>query len=146
MEAGDWQLDGTTLAAAAAVARTRHVEKDLSGSMADILRFVNERTTGVRANEAAEKFGDSAYQYLKRLHEMGRIDKVSRGMYVPLPSEPSEQQIRYAAESDSADPEVSETLGPATLPLVSDASDTHDSGRPPDDRRGRVNPDGGRAS
>jgi hypothetical protein len=149
MEAGDWQLDGTTLAEASAVARTRHAEKDLSGSMADVLRFVNERTAGVRAKEAAEKFGDSAYQYLKRLHEMGRIDKLSRGIYVPLPSEPSgpsEQQVGDAAESDNADSEVSETPPPAELPLVSDASDIHDSGWPAGTEGANANPDGGRAA
>jgi len=112
MVAGDWQLDGTTLAEAASAARSRHTEKDLSGSMADVLRFVGDHPDGVRAKQAAEKFGGSAYQYLKRLHEMGRIDKLSRGIYVPLvsePSEPSEQQVNDPEKSDSADSGVSET-------------------------------------
>jgi RecA-family ATPase len=119
MEAGDWQLEGATLAAAAAAARSRQAEQNLSVPMADVLRFVGQHQTGVRAKEVAAKFGDSAYQYLKRLHEMGRIEKLSRGIYVPLPSEQSEQseqQVRGSAESDSADSEVSETpSGPALI-------------------------------
>lgn len=106
---GDWQLEGATLASAAQAARSRHAEQDLSGPMADVKRFVGQHPSGVRAKEVAEKFGGNAYQYLKRLQEMGRIDKLGRGTYAPVPSEQSELQVKGTENSDIADSESSET-------------------------------------
>lgn len=87
-----WQLAAPDLSAAAAIARQRSDLVALGDRSGEVLAFVNRRPDGALAKDVVEKFGKDAYQYLKRLTDTGRIDKVARGRYVPLIplSEPSE--------------------------------------------------------
>jgi hypothetical protein len=81
-----WQLDGENLQRAAAKAIQREDAKALSGNMSQVIAYIREHPEGCRAKELQAKFGDKVYMYLKRLEEAGRIDKVSRGLYVPTTS------------------------------------------------------------
>jgi hypothetical protein len=151
MDGMAWQLAAEDLAGSAAVARQREEAVSLSDRSGEVLAFVNSHRGGIRAAEAVEKFGSDAYQYLRRLQEAGRIDKVSRGRYVPLsePSEPSDSQVTGSRKSDSRRPQVSGTrTALSTPPLVSDTSDTHDSSTrwPAGSVGADANPDGGRAA
>jgi hypothetical protein len=102
-----WQLDGSSLAASAATARSREAAKSLSGLAADVLRFVTEHPEGVRAREVAERFGEHAPRYLTRLYDAGRVDKVERGLYVT--------SAQYASEaSEASEPQVSDPAGSDT--------------------------------
>jgi hypothetical protein len=113
-----WQLDGADLAAAAEKAVERAATVRLSGTSADVLAFVSGHPEGVRARDVVEKFGSDAYQYLGRLTKSEHIDKIERGLYVPLSkglsevSEVSEPQVSAAEtpenETDTLS-EVSET-------------------------------------
>jgi 5S rRNA maturation endonuclease (ribonuclease M5) len=95
-----WQLDGDGLAAAAAKAREREEAQKLGETSAQILAAIREHPEGIRAADLRDRFGKDVYQYLKRLTEAGRIDKLERGLYVLLSeaSEPSEPQ---ASDGDS---------------------------------------------
>ena len=61
-------------------------------------------------------FGNDAYQYLKRLADAGRIDKVNRGKYVPITT-PSEQSGMSGRETI-----------PRRTPHGSDTPHTYDNG------------------
>jgi len=95
-----WQLDGGGLAAAAARAREREDSQALGDVSAQILAAIREHPEGIRAAELADRFGKDVYQYLKRLTDAGRIDKVSRGRYVPL---------QVSETSGSSEPQVSDS-------------------------------------
>lgn len=82
-----WQLDGADLIAAAATAARRDETNALGDVSAHVLAAVQRRPEGVRANDLVPQFGKEVYQYLKRLTEAGRIDKVARGLYVPAASD-----------------------------------------------------------
>jgi hypothetical protein len=103
-----WQLAGSTLASAAGEAARRSAAMSMSGTSADVLEFINSHPEGIRAKDVAGKFGKDAYQYLGRLVDMGHIEKLGRGFYIPVsePSEPSESQVSDPAVSDS----VSDTV------------------------------------
>jgi hypothetical protein len=106
-----WQLDGTDLRAAAAMARTRDESRSLGDKSGDVLAFVNKHPGVVPAAAAVDVFGDEAYQYLKRLADSGRIARAGRGKYTRLSelSEVSDSQVSDSdSESDSLS-EVSET-------------------------------------
>lgn len=107
-----WQLDGTSLHAAAARAREREDTQDLADKTLRVLAAVRKHPEGIRAGELVPQFGKDVYQYLGRLAKDGRIAKGARGIYIPVsePSEPSEQQDDADAESDTGR-EVSETGG-----------------------------------
>ena len=55
--------------------------------------------------QVRDKFGADADQYLKRLLESGRLARPRRGLYVVSevsePSEPSDDQLSYGAETDT---------------------------------------------
>jgi hypothetical protein len=92
-----WQLDGADLPAAAATARKREAERALGETSAQILAVIREHPEGIRASDLKLRFGGDVYQYLKRLTEGGRIDKLERGLYVS-PSEVSEVSESGRAE------------------------------------------------
>ena len=77
-----WQLDGRDLQEAAAIARNREDGQELSGSMTDLLAYIRNHPTGVKAGDLKDKFGGSVYTYLSRLTDSGRIHKLERGLYV----------------------------------------------------------------
>ena len=80
----NWQASGGSLDAAADKARKRREAQAVSGITAEVLAAVREHPEGIRAKELTERFGGAVYTYLARLADAGRIDKVERGLYVPL--------------------------------------------------------------
>jgi hypothetical protein len=105
-----WQLDGASLRAAAARVREREDSQALGETMTQVLAAVREQPEGIRATDLVGRFGKDVYQYLRRLTEAGRIDKVSRGLYVVVsePSGLSEPQASGQSGSDT-DELLSET-------------------------------------
>lgn len=105
-----WQLDGGDLADAAAVARQREDNRALGDVSAQVLDAIRQHPGGLRAADLTPRFGKDVYQYLKRLTDAGRIDKLERGLYIPMRlsevSEASDSQVSGLLESDtSEDPE-----------------------------------------
>ncbi len=90
---GTWTLDGGDLAEAAAAARRRREDHELGDLSRQVLAFAAQHPEGFRARDAAAKFGPGAYEYLRRLTDSGRLDKLSRGFYV-LPSGDTSQENR----------------------------------------------------
>lgn len=91
---GCWSLDGMDLLDAAATARNRRETRDLGDRSTEALVFVNSRPE-TRPADLAEHLGieaNLAGNYLRRLHESGRITKRGRGLYgaVSVVSEVSE--------------------------------------------------------
>jgi len=78
-----WQLAAENLHQAAVVARRREDARELSDTMTLVLDYIRQHPEGTSASELKAKFGSNVYQYLTRLIKAGRIDKVSRGRYVP---------------------------------------------------------------
>jgi hypothetical protein len=116
---GAWSLDGDTLADARANVRRRAEAGSLGGRSAEIIDFVRQHSAGVRNAQVREKFGDDADQYLKRLHESGRLIRPKRGLYVVSElSEVSETQVSGPENSDTGLWGVSE---------VSETSDDEDN-------------------
>jgi hypothetical protein len=99
----NWQASGGSLPAAADKARKRKDAQELSGVMAEVLAAVRGHPEGVRAGDLVERFGKPVYTYLARLVEAGRVDKLERGLYVPLleVSEVSDSQVRGPEISNS---------------------------------------------
>jgi hypothetical protein len=97
----EWRLAAADLQGAAALARQRAQASSLSDRSGEVLAFVNAHPEGIRARDAVEQFGKDAYQYLKRLAESGRINKATRGRYVPLLSNVS--GVSEPEDSRSAD-------------------------------------------
>jgi hypothetical protein len=99
----NWQASGGSLPAAADKARKRKDAQELSGVMADVLAAVRAHPEGVRAGDLTERFGKPVYTYLARLVEAGRVDKLERGLYVPLLEvwEVSDSQVRGPEISNS---------------------------------------------
>jgi RecA-family ATPase len=100
-----WQLDGASLRAAAATARQRDDSQALGDTTIQVLATVREHPEGIRAGELVGRFGKDVYQYLKRLTDAGRIDKVNRGLYVAVsePSGLSESQVSIPTVPDAED-------------------------------------------
>jgi hypothetical protein len=100
-----WQLAGADLSAAAAEARRRDDAGSLGEVSSRLLNVIRQHPEGIRAGDLTSEFGRDVYQYLGRLTEAGRIDKVARGLYVPVgvsePSEVSEPQVSTGSESDT---------------------------------------------
>ena len=95
MPGGIWQLEGDSLKEAAARATQITLEAGLGEDQRRILEYVTKHPEGVRAGDVTKAFGwetekpDVARNYLKRLHDAGRINKLERGLYTPVPSAPS---------------------------------------------------------
>lgn len=104
-----WQLEGASLRAAAAAARNREDSQALGDKTLQVLAAVRARPDGVKAGELVGPFGKDVYKYLERLLESGRIDKVTRGLYIAVsePSGPSGPLVSDPIETDTAD-DVSE--------------------------------------
>ena len=106
----NWQANGGSLAAAAARARQRKDAQALSATMTEVLAAVRGHPEGIRAKDLTERFGGAVYTYLARLADAGRIDKLERGLYIPLSEvcEVSDSQVSGPDISNSGDSGVSE--------------------------------------
>jgi predicted transcriptional regulator of viral defense system len=79
-------LDGSDLEAAAAKARQDRVTSGLGDRSAEVAAVVMARPDGVRAADVVEALDldeKTARTYLSRLVGAGRIERASRGLYVP---------------------------------------------------------------
>jgi hypothetical protein len=84
---GQWMLAGSSLREAAATAIKRRESGELGDRSLDVLAFVAGRPGGTRAADVAKHLGiddNVAGNYLRRLHESGRITKAARGLYRPV--------------------------------------------------------------
>jgi hypothetical protein len=117
-----WQLAGPTLASAAGEATRRAADMNMSATMTDVRKFITSHPGGIRAKDVADKFGKDAYQYLGRLVDMGHIEKLGRGFYVPVSevSEVSESQVSDPAVSDSESDAVRNENEQAAVALLED--------------------------
>jgi len=97
-EGGLWSLDGTDLATAAEAVKTRKNTENLGDRSAESFAFVGTRPLGTRPADLAKHLGIDnklAGNYLLRLHEAGRIDKRTRGIYVPV------REVRETEDDDT---------------------------------------------
>jgi RecA-family ATPase len=123
-----WQLDGKSLAAAAAAAREREDTGALGDRSTEILNAVLRHPQGVRAAALAEKFGSNVYTYLNRLADAGRIVKAGRGLYTPPPEVPPISQS-VSEVSEVSDSQVSSMEDDDTeTHSMSEVSETADGG------------------
>ena len=85
LDNGTWQLAGSDLDSAAAAAKSRSDRESLGDTANQILLLVQDYPEGIRRAEVQKKFPDVQVDvYLGRLVSQGRIDKMERGIYVPL--------------------------------------------------------------
>jgi len=99
-EGGLWSLDGPDLASAAEAVKTRKNTENLGDRSAEAAAFVASRPLGTRPADLAKHLGIDnklAGNYLLRLHEAGRIDKRTRGIYVPV------REVREVRETEDDD-------------------------------------------
>ncbi|SBS73707.1 conserved hypothetical protein [uncultured Mycobacterium sp.] len=118
-EGGRWSLDGMDLMDAAATVAKRKDSDSLGDRSLDALTFVNGRPLGTRQADLAGHLGidnDTAGRYLRRLHDAGRIDKRTRGIYAPL----SAVSAVSVSDEPSGQPEQVELL-------QTDTTDTTDT-------------------
>jgi len=108
-EGGLWKLDGADLTAAAEAVQTRKSTENLGDRSAEAFAFVSGRPLGTRPDDLAKHLGIDnklAGNYLLRLHEAGRIDKRTRGIYVPVREV---REVRETEESTSRTSRSDET-------------------------------------
>lgn len=86
---GRWTLVGDSLVEAAAEAVTVKATAGVGDSLAEIIRYVSSHPQGTRPRDLADALGidpDQARVYLSRAANAGRIDKLGRGIYIPVSS------------------------------------------------------------
>lgn len=83
-EDGQWAIVGKSLTEAAQAAQTLRASTGLGDRAAEVVSYVNDHPTGVRARDVADSVGISekdAGTYLLRAERSGRIARVARGLY-----------------------------------------------------------------
>lgn len=89
---GQWSLVGSTLDEAARAAAEDRETTGLGDRSTEILRFVTEAGAPVSPAQVADALGiPDARRYLARLADGGRLSKVARGLYTPVPTVPMSQ-------------------------------------------------------
>lgn len=84
---GRWTIDGNNLREAATAAMKRRESGELGDRSLEAMEYVASRPLGTRPSDLAQHLGidgNAAGTYLRRLHEAGRINKRTRGIYTPL--------------------------------------------------------------
>lgn len=81
---GIWSLDGASLADASKAASERRAAMGLDERARSVVAYVNRRPNGVRWADVERDLGEAEARYLSRLHDQGRIRRLSRGLYGPL--------------------------------------------------------------
>lgn len=88
---GQWTLNGTTLAEASRAATAHRTSAGLGDLSTDIVQALVDHPRGIRAQDLATELGSDDHTvrtYLQRLHSAGRVQRISRGLYAPLPIPP----------------------------------------------------------
>lgn len=86
-----WSLDGPTLEVAAVNAQEARMSAGLSDRSAEVIAYVAQHPDGVRAADVERAIGADARRYLARLADSGRLHRLKRGVYVPVPTVPMSQ-------------------------------------------------------
>lgn len=89
MRDGYWDLAGEDLDQAAQLAQMTTKQQGLGDQSAEILEFVTQYPQGVKAKQVADGLdisADNVRRYLSRLVDSGRIERLTRGLYTPVPS------------------------------------------------------------
>lgn len=89
MRDGYWDLAGEDLDQAAQLAQMTTKQQGLGDQSAEILEFVTQHPEGVKAKQVADGLdisADNVRRYLSRLVDSGRIERLTRGLYTPVPS------------------------------------------------------------
>jgi DnaB-like helicase N terminal domain/AAA domain len=127
---GSWALDGTSLPAAEATARTRRFTAGLSDRSAEVLELVGQHPHGIGATAVGEALGidaKTAGVYLGRLFANRRIDRPSRGVYIPVGSVGTDESAGQALSGDSNTVGI---VGSADEPLTSQDNTSNTSNTP----------------
>jgi len=94
---GAWTLDGSTLADAAQAALNAKVTEGVGERSAEILAYVAGQPEPVKPSQVEQALGlPDARRYLSRLADGGRLVKVGRGLYTPVPTVPVSQSTGVA--------------------------------------------------
>jgi hypothetical protein len=104
-----WNLEGQNLTAAAQPVTTRRERDRLGDRALEVLAFVNGRSETTSGDLVAKLNGiddKASRQYLLRLFDAGRIRRVRRGVYGPIP-----QPLEEIEESE-------ESRGQATISIL----------------------------
>jgi len=89
---GAWHLDGADLTEAANAVGTRKATTGVGDSMTQVIEEVAKHPEGIKPKDLATVLhwdDDKARNYLRRAYEAGRIQRLERGIYTPVPSVPS---------------------------------------------------------
>ena len=95
-----WTLFGCSLGAAVSAATEVKTRSALGDRSSEIVAFVNSRSEGTSASDVTKALGldeDTAGRYLRRAAKASRIDKATRGVFLPLPGVRS---VRMSASDD----------------------------------------------
>ena len=89
---GAWHLDGADLAEAANAVHQRKAVTGIGDAMTEVIELVSKHPEGIKPKDVATLLhweDDKARNYLRRAYESGRIQRLARGIYTPVPSVPS---------------------------------------------------------
>ena len=134
---GRWELDGQELAEAARKAQEVRVTSGLGDQSAKIVRLVGEHPDGIGPTPVAKALGmepKHAGEYLSRLVDAGRIEKVDRGKYAPYRGVESVESV----ETDStlvSTAEPDSTLNSTLSTLSTGVGECSHCGGPIEDSR-----------
>jgi hypothetical protein len=133
---GKWNLDGSDLDSAAKRAMVRRETGGMSDRTTDILALARESPGGVTPAEVAKRFPDvdnkTASTYLGRLADGGKIRKLSRGKYGPLPTGPSSDAVESVESVESEGSGTAPIQQANTFNTVGESSGWFDDAEPDD--------------
>jgi len=89
---GKWTLDGADLQDAAQAVQVRKATTGVGDAMTEVIELVSKHPEGIKPKDVATLLhweDDKARNYLRRAYESGRIQRLARGIYTPVPSVPS---------------------------------------------------------
>jgi hypothetical protein len=90
-DTGNWNLMGGSLSAACQMSTNQRLIAGLDTTSSSILEIVQQHPNGITAKDVIEILPNEISRgkvdtYLKRLTDSGRIRKVKRGVYAPIPT------------------------------------------------------------
>lgn len=90
-DTGNWNLMGGSLSAACQMSTNQRLIAGLDSTSSSILEIVQRHPNGITAKDVIEILPNEISRgkvdtYLKRLTDSGRVRKVKRGVYAPIPT------------------------------------------------------------